>query len=152
MHKYTDNNKLYDGEKLEILHGSICVYKYDEFMPWFTKGKVLLTIKEKWRFESCYITVNKVLWNSEFAWFRNDNVKCEKIAFDMFNLKDLDELVGYLFQASIDGYTIRYISPDNFTGMYLERTKDNSTNIDEDVISTLMEVVKCAVEDRKPRR
>lgn len=142
--------KLWKGEKLELLYGLF--YSYNgEKMPWFTKDKVLFTMTEKWDFDSFNIKVTKILWNSEHCWTRFDDVECEKVTFDMYNLRDLDELVGYLFQASIDGYTIRYVSTDTLTGIWLERSKDNSTNIDEDVISTLMEVVKGAVEDKKPK-
>ena len=142
--------KLWEGEKKELLHGTLYSYKYIT-MPWFTKDKVLSTMTEKWDFYSFNIRVNKILWDSEFFWTQFDKVECEKVSFDMHNLRDLDELVGYLFQASIDGYTIRYVSTDTLTGIWLERSKDNSTNIDEDVISTLMEVVKGAVEDKKPK-
>ena len=69
----------------------------------------------------------------------------------MYNHKDLDDLVGYLFQASIEGYTIRYVSTDTLTGIYLQKTKDFSTNIDDEVLTTLVDVVNAAVEDRKPR-
>ena len=69
----------------------------------------------------------------------------------MYNLKDLDNLVGYLFQASIEGYTIRYVSPDTLTGIYLQKTNDFSTNIDDEVLTTLVDVVNAAAEDRKPR-
>ena len=52
--------------------------------------------------------------------------------------------MGTLFQASIDGYTIRYTSRDCYDRfrLFLERTKDARTNIDEDVVSTLVEVVR----------
>ena len=150
MIKYGKSN-LWVGEKSELLHGPFHSYKSPDRMPWFTKDKVLFTIKEKWDFSSFNIKVSKILWNSEFAWFRNDNVECERVAFDMYHLKDLDELVGYLFQASIEGYAIRYVSTDTLTGIYLQKTSDFSTNIDDDVLTTLIDVVNAAVEDRKPR-
>jgi hypothetical protein len=149
MHKYGKSN-LWAGEKSELLHGPLDSYTHEQ-MPWFTKDRVLFTIKEKWYFESFYIKVNKILWNSEFAWFRNDNVECERVAFDMYKGRDLDDLVGYLFQASIEGYTIRYVSPDTLTGIYLQKTRDFSTNIDDEVLTTLADVVNAANEDRKPR-
>ena len=143
---------LYDGEKLELLHGVVRgSYKYDEQMPWFTKDRVLYIIKEKWDFYSFHIKVHKILWDSEFTWFRHDHVDCEETAFDMYNLKDLDDLVGCLFQASIEGYTIRYVSTDTLSGIYPQKTRDFSTNIDDEVLTTLVDVVKEAVEDRKPR-
>ena len=158
MHKYTGGEfyytagELYDGEKSMLLHGPMWTYNHNEQMPWYTKDKVLFTIKWKWNFESFYIKVNKILWdNSESNWTKSDDVECESIAFDMYNHKDLDDLVGYLFQASIEGYTIRYVSTDTLTGIYLQKTRDFSTNIDDEVLTTLVDVVNAAVEDRKPR-
>ena len=143
---------LYDGEKVELLHGIVQgSYKYNEQMPWFTKDKVLFTIKWKWDFYSFHIKVHKILWDSEFAWFRNDKVDCEETAFDMYRSRDLDELVGYLFQASIEGYTIRYVSADTLSGIYLQKTRDFSTNIDDEVLTTLVDVVNALWEDRKQR-
>ena len=148
-------SQLYDGEKLELLHGHLSSYRYDEQMPWFTKDKVLYILKEKWDiysfYASFYIKVHKILWDSEFAWFRYDKVDCEEATFDMYKSRELDDLVGYLFQASIEGYTIRYVSSDTLTGIYLQKTRDFSTNIDDDVLTTLVDVVHSAVEDRKPR-
>lgn len=148
MHKY-EKSYLCDGEKSELLHGLLHSYTHEQ-MPWFTKDRVLYILKEKWGFSSFNIKVNKILWDSEFAWFRYDDVECERVAFDMYNRKDLDDLVGYLFQASIEGYTIRYVSPDTLTGIYLQKTRDFSTNIDDEVLTTLVDVVNAAVEDRKP--
>lgn len=149
MIKYGKSN-LWAGEKSELLHGPLHSYTHEQ-MPWFTKDRVLYILKEKWDFSSFNIKVSKILWNSELAWFRNDNVECERVAFDMYHLKDLDELVGYLFQASIEGYTMRYVSSDTLTGIYLQKTRDFSTNIDDEVLTTLVDVVKVAIEDRKPR-
>ena len=150
MHNYGKPN-LWAGEKSELLRGPLPWHAH-ETMPWFTKDRVLFTIKEKWDFDSFYIKVSKILWdNVESNWGEFDDVDCEKIAFDVYNLKDLDELVGYLFQASIEGYTIRYVSPDTLTGIYLQKTRDFSTNIDDEVLTTLVDVVNAAVEDRKPR-
>ena len=150
MHKYT-HNKLYVGEQLMLLQGPLHSYTHEQ-MPWFTKDKVLHILQEKWDFSSFHIKVSKILWdNSESDWSRFDDVECEKVAFDMEKLKDLDDLVGYLFQASIEGYTIRYASMDTLTGIYLQKTKDYSTNIDDEVLTTLVDVVHQLVKDRKPR-
>jgi hypothetical protein len=150
MTKY-GHSQLYDGEKIMLLNGPFNSYKWPDRMPWFTKDKVIYTINN-WDFSSFNIRVNKILQNGEYPWnSRNDEVDREQIAFDMYNRKDLDELVGYLFQASIDGYTIRYVSTDTLTGIYLEKSKDNSTNIDEDVLTALVEAVEEAIEDRKPK-
>ena len=146
MHKYIDR-EMYDGEKEELLHGGL-FWRYNQ--KWYTKERVIHTFKKMWDFSSFNIKVNKIFWDEDVPWKRNDTVFRDQIAFDMYNLKDLDALVGYLFQASIEGYTIRYVSTDTLTGIYLERTKDNSTNIDGEVVSALVEVVKEANEAGKP--
>ena len=146
MHKYIDR-EMYDGEKKELLHGGL-LWRYNQ--KWYTKEKVIHTFKKMWDFSSFNIKVNKIFWDEDVPWKRNDTVFRDQIAFDMYKFKDLDALIGYLFQASIEGYTIRYVSTDTLTGIYLERTKDNTTNIDEEVISALVEVVEEANEARKP--
>ena len=139
------------GEKSELLTGiGQGGYKYDKQIQWFTKDMVLNTIK-KWGFHSFYIKVHKILWNSEFNWFKYNKVDCEETAFDMYKSRDLGDLVGYLFQASIEGYTIRYVSTDTLTGIYLQKSRDFSTNIDDEVLTTLVDVVNSTVENRKPR-
>ena len=146
MHKYIDR-EMYDGEKKELLHGGI-LWRHNQ--KWYTKEKVIHTFKKLWDFSSFNIKVNKIFWDEDVPWERNDTVFRDQIAFDMYKFKDLDALIGYLFQASIEGYTIRYVSTDNLTGIYLEKSGDNTTNIDEEVISALVEVVEEANEARKP--
>ena len=147
MHIYGKSN-LWAGEKSELLYG-VLSWRYHQ--KWYTKEKVIHTFKKMWDFSSFNIKVNKIFWDEDVPWKMNDTVFREQIAFDMYSLKDLDALVGYLFQASIEGYTIRYVSTDTLTGIYLERSNDNSTNIDEDVISTLVEAVENEVRDKKPK-
>lgn len=152
MIKYEKSN-LWEGEKSELFCGPFHSFRYSDPMPWFTKDKVLFIIKEKWDFDSFHIKVNKILWDSEFAWFRHDKVDCERATFDMYHLRDLDELVGYLFQASIEGYAMRYVSTDTLTGIYLQKTTDFSTNIDDEVLTTLADVVNKYCDcGHKPRR
>ena len=146
MHKYIDR-EMYDGEKEELLHGGI-LWRHDQ--KWYTKEKIIHTFKKMWDFSSFNIKVNKIFWDEDVPWKRNDTVFRDQIAFDMYKFKDLDALIGYLFQASIEGYTIRYVSTDTLTGIYLEKFGDNTTNIDEEVVSALVEVVKEANEARKP--
>jgi len=146
MHKYLDR-EMYEGEKVMLLHGGLSWVKDQK---WFTKDMVLSTMIEKWDFDSFNIKVNKIFWDEDVPWKRNDTVFRDQISFDMYNFKDLDALVGYLFQASIEGYTIRYVSTDTLTGIYLEKSGDNTTNIDEEVISALVKVVEEANEARKP--
>ena len=124
----------------------------DENMPWLSKADVISTIREKWDFHlTHYIVVNKILWDSSSPWTRHDDVYHETTAFDMYRRRDLGELTACLFQASIDGYAIRHVSTDMLSGIYLERTQDHSTNIDEDVLSTLVEVVELNTPDDKFR-
>ena len=66
----------------------------------------------------------------------------DEVFFNLNREQGLDELVGYLFQASIDGYSIRYVSSDSNIGLYLQRTQCGSSNIDDEVLTTIMEVVK----------
>ena len=146
MHKYIDR-EMYDGEKKEVLHGGL-LWRYNQ--KWYTKEKVIHTFKKMWDFDSFNIKVNKIFWDEDVPWKRDDTVFRDQIAFDMYKFKDLDALIGYLFQASIEGYTIRYVSTDTLTGIYLEKSGDNTTNIDEEVISALIESVEEANEARKP--
>lgn len=146
MHKYLDR-EMYEGEKVMLLHGGLSWVKDQK---WFTKDMVLSTMIEKWDFDSFNIKVSKIFWDEDVPWKRNDTVFRDQIAFDMYNFKDLDALIGYLFQASIEGYTIRYVSTDTLTGIYLEKSGNNTTNIDDEVVSALVEVVKEANEARKP--
>ena len=133
---------LLSGEKSELLTGvGQGGYKYDKQITWFTKDMVLNTIKERWVFHSFYIKVHKILWNSEFNWFKYNKVDCEEAVFDMYKSRDLGDLVGYLFQASIEGYTIRYVSTDTLTGIYLQKSRDFSTNIDADVIDAIIKKI-----------
>lgn len=136
MHNY-GKQVLYQGEREELLHGWDSKRKT---MPWFTKEKVVQTIRN-WDFSSFNIMVSKILWDEDKPWGMADALDCEKIAFDMYRLKDLDDLVGYLFQASIEGYSIRYVSTDMLTGIYLEWTRDGTTNIDDEVLETLVKRV-----------
>ena len=108
MHKYIDR-EMYDGEKEELLHGGI-LWRHNQ--KWYTKEKVIHTFKKLWGFSSFNIKVNKIFWDEDVPWKRNDTVFRDQIAFDMYKFKDLDALIGYLFQASIEGYTIRYVSTD----------------------------------------
>ncbi len=66
----------------------------------------------------------------------------DEVIFNLSREQGLEELIGYLFQASIDGYSIRYVSSDPNIGLYLQRTQCRSSNIDDEVLTTIMEVVK----------
>ena len=129
---------LTEGEKREVLHCGIIPRKGH----WHTKDEVLKTIRN-WDWYSNYVTVSMIEWDADKGpWGMMDDVRRSDYAFDLYKGRDLDLLVGLMFQASIDGYTIRYVSSDCLTGFYLERTKDVSSNIDEDVVSTLVELVR----------
>lgn len=125
---------LTEVEKREVLHCGIISKKGH----WHTKDEVIKTIRD-WDWYSNYITVSMIEWDADREpWGMEDDVQRSDYAFDLYKGRDLDLLVGIMFQASIDGYTIRYASPNCLTGLYLERTKDVSSNIDEDVVSELV--------------
>lgn len=132
---------LTEGEKREVLHCGI-IPRFADKGHWHTKDEVIKTIRN-WDWYSNYITVSMIEWDADKGpWGMRDDVRRLDYAFDLYKGRDLDLLVGLMFQASIDGYTIRYVSSDCLTGFYLERTKDVSSNIDEDVVSTLVELVR----------
>lgn len=125
---------LTEMEKREVLHCGIISKKGH----WHTKDEVIKTIRD-WDWYSNYITVSMIEWDADREpWGMEDDVQRSDYAFDLYKGRDLDLLVGIMFQASIDGYTIRYASPNCLTGLYLERTKDVSSNIDDDVVSELV--------------
>lgn len=125
---------LTEVEKREVLHCGIISKKGH----WHTKDEVIKTIRD-WDWYSNYITVSMIEWDADREpWGMEDDVQRSDYAFDLYKGRDLDLLVGIMFQASIYGYTIRYASPNCLTGLYLERTKDVSSNIDEDVVSELV--------------
>lgn len=125
---------LTEVEKREVLHCGIISKKGH----WHTKDEVIKTIRD-WDWYSNYITVSMIEWDADREpWGMEDDVQRSDYAFDLYKGRDLDLLVGIMFQASIDGYTIRYASPNCLTGLYLERTKDVSSNIYEDVVSELV--------------
>lgn len=67
----------------------------------------------------------------------------DEVVFNLSREQGLEELIGYLFQVSIDGYSIRYVSSDDPNiDIYLQRTQCGSSNIDDEVLTTIMEVVK----------
>ena len=141
---------LTEGEKREVLHCGI-IPRFADKGHWYSNEEVIKTIRN-WDWYSNYVTVSMIEWDADkLPWGMMDDVQRLHYAFDLYKGRDLDQLVGTLFQASIDGYTIRYVSSDCLSGFYLERTKDVSTNIDDDVLTTLVDVVHQLVEDRKPR-
>lgn len=133
--------ELTEGEKKELLHSGI-LPRFADKGHWYSKEEVIKTIRN-WDWYSNYINVNLIEWDAnKDPWDIGDEVPRIDYGFDVYKGNELDLLVGLMFQASIDGYTIRYVSPDCLIGFYLERTKDTSTNIDEDVLSTLVELIR----------
>ena len=130
------------SERVMLLHGWLARKHHTH---WFTKKRTIRTLK-KWpnamrcNDDTLFIKVHKILWDNRKPWGMSDEVFCESLGFNMYRYKELDDLVGYLFKASIDGYMIRYASQNVLVGIYLERSKDGSTNIDDEVIDTLVEV------------
>lgn len=148
MVKYGRGHLHYD-KMVMLLHGWLARKHYTH---WFTKKRTVHTFR-KWtratrcKGDSLNIKVCKILWDKGNKWGLRDDVLCETTDFDLYHAKDLDNLVGYLFQASIEGYTIRHVSTETLTGIYLERSRDGSTNIDDEVIGTLVEVAHEMLED-----
>ena len=87
------------------------------------------------------IEVSKLHWNSSKEWSMNDILYRDEVVFNVSKKAGIDELVGYLFQASINGYSIRYVAKDPETGIYLQRTNTGDTNIDAEVLNALVEAV-----------
>lgn len=130
-----NRTRLTEGEKREVLQCGILPRKMGH---WFSKKEVLHTISN-WDRYSDYVTVSTIGWNENNPpWGVSDDVPRLCLTFDLYHGRDLDDLIGHLFQASIDGYSIRYVSTDCLVGLYLERSKDHSTNIDEDVLDLLV--------------
>lgn len=133
-----DRQELTEGEKKELLHSGIIPRKGH----WYSKDEVIKIISD-WDLYSNYINVCLIEWDAGMGeWDMEDKVTIHDYAFDLYKGKDLDQLVGVLFQASIDGYAIRYVSTDCLTGLFLEHTRDAKTNIDEDVLNTLVELIR----------
>ena len=105
------------------------------------KSGIINDIKKKWKYEVIdVLEVSKLHWDGEEDWSMDDILYRDEIFFDVANKDGIDELVGYLFQASIDGYSIRYVSGDP-NALYLQRTKTGDTNIDEDVLEAIVEAL-----------
>lgn len=142
--KVRDNpDVLYHGEKLELLS-----HDWAFKSTWYTKDMVIATLNT-WDSLAGALEVSKIHWESEFDWGLENIVYRDEVLFDMDKCRDLGELIGYLFQASIDGYTIRYVSSEPDVGIYLQRSRDNSSNIDADVLDALSKAVQYIVEMRK---
>lgn len=133
------NRKLYEGEKSELLHG-VFGPRWKK-LDWFTKKHVLNVIR-KWDRYTDYVAINKIGWDNEEDWGKLSEVTTEVAMFDLYNGKDTGELLGHLFESSIEGYSIRYVSTDPLVGMYLERKTGLETNIDDEVVSVMLEYTK----------
>jgi hypothetical protein len=133
--------ELTEGEKKELLYSGI-IPRFADKGHWYSKEEVIKTIAD-WDLYSNYINVCLIEWDADKgSWDIEDDVPSKDYGFDLYKGRDLDQLVGTLFQASIDGYTIRYVSRDCLTGLFLERTRDVRTNIDEDVLNALVELIR----------
>lgn len=130
------SSELYEGEKEELLHG-IGQWQHE---IWYTKSHILSEILE-WDRYTDYVAVNKIGWEKDWDWEKYDNVPREVFVFDLHNEKEIGELLGTLFDASLEGYSIRYVSPDPLVGIYLEKRRKGGfgTNIDEEITTALSE-------------
>ena len=146
-----DRQELTEGEKKELLHCGI-IPRFADKGHWYSKEEVIKKIAD-WdlrclgRRDVCGNDINVCLieWDADKGeWSMRDDILMQEYVFDTYKGKDLDQLMGTLFQASIDGYTIRYTSRDCYDRfrLFLERTRDVGTNIDEDVLNALVELIR----------
>lgn len=105
------------------------------------KQGITSTIRQ-WNTPFRELEVSKLHWDKEGDWGMDDILYRDEVIFNLSREQGLEELIGYLFQASIDGYSIRYVSSDPNIGIYLQITQCGSSNIDDEVLTTIMEVVK----------
>ena len=102
----------------------------------------IMSMIRQWRSSFGVLEVSKLHWDADDDWDMDDILYRDEVIFDLTNEQGLEELIGYLFQASIDGYSIRYVSSDPNIGIYLQRTQCGNSNIDDEVLTAIMEVVE----------
>ena len=92
---------------------------------WMGKREILNRIREfAW---NGWIRVNKMVDENEWR----------KEVADFLMPEDKGNFMAYLHEASIQGYSIRSVAPDGFTGFYLDRRGDMTTNIDLELMEAI---------------
>lgn len=95
-------------------------------MGWMAKADILDMLKRFGWYRPRWIRVNRLC---------GDSWKKHVADFCMPNEKG--EFMAYLHEVSLQGYSIRIVAPDGFTGLYLDKRGDMSTNIDLELMETI---------------
>ena len=92
---------------------------------WMGKREILNRIREfAW---NGWMRVNKLVGDDEWR----------KEVADFLMPEDKGNFMAYLHEASIQGYSVRSVAPDGFTGIYLDRRGDMTTNIDLELMEAI---------------
>ena len=104
-------------------------------MGWMEKAEIFERIRGfKW-YAPGWVRVSTVLWNGSGEWGVGDEMYRYEVNFTLPKYKG--EFIEYLHEASLWGYSIRTVAPDRFTGIYLDKRGDMSTNIDLELMEML---------------
>ena len=95
-------------------------------MGWMAKVDILNALKRFSWYQPGWIRVNRLC---------SDSWKKHVADFCMPNEKG--EFMAYLHEVSLQGYSIRIVAPDGFTGLYLDKRGDMTTNIDLELMETI---------------
>ena len=83
-----------------------------------------------------WVRINFLLWDKDWKWNESDTVGKHELDFLLPN--DKGALLGYMLDASMNGYSIIAAAPDPLTGLYLEKVGDKiDTNITLEVMEAL---------------
>ena len=83
-----------------------------------------------------WVRINFLLWDEDWKWNESDTVGKHELDFLLPN--DKGALLGYMLDASMNGYSIIAAAPDPLTGLYLEKVGDKiDTNITLEVMEAL---------------
>lgn len=96
-------------------------------MGWMGKDDILNQIKKFTWHSAGWIRVNKLMAANEWR----------KQVVDFLMPDDKGDFMAYLHEVSIQGYSIRSVAPDRFTGLYLDRRGDMTTNIDLELMEAI---------------
>ena len=104
-------------------------------MAWMEKADIFECIRGfKW-FSPGWVRVSKIMWNGSGEWGVDGDMARYEVNFLLPKFRG--EFMVYLHEASMQGYSIRTVAPDRFTGIYLDRRGDMSTNIDLELMEML---------------
>ena len=83
-----------------------------------------------------WVRLNFLTWDKDWEWGESDFV--EKREVDFVLPKEKGYLLGYMMDASMNGYSIIAAAPDPLTGLYLEKVGNKiDTNITLEVMEAL---------------